>query len=659
MARLARLVFLLAALSLLLTPAPSHARAGGGHGYSGGGSHGGGGGFGGGGGGGFGGGGWSYHSSGGGGRGGGTVDGSDLVFWAVVIAVVIIAVILQGRQYQDGRRTAVIREGSAMEDTANDSEAVAAMWRSDPTFDRDAFLRRVRVAFDKIQAAWSVQDLTTVRAFLSDGVYERFNLQFLEQKALGFRNQVDHVQVHAMTLAQADAEGPFDTLAVRVTAQARDFDVSLADGSKLPGTDRDEPFVEIWSFLRRRGAKTDSSKPGLIEGNCPNCGGGIDINQSATCKYCGALLRSGQYDWVLAEITQESEWRSDRPAALPGVAAVRKRDADFNVQELEDLASVCFWRKATADRTRDPRPLAKVSDPAFPDDYAKRLMPHAGPDGVYAYVGQCAVGSVRTLGVITDDAEAERALIEVRWSGTRYVARPDVTPQKTGPDVLTRSLLVLTRSTSATTRADLALSSAHCPHCGAPLSLATASTCEFCGMTLNDPRNGWVLSDVQSMISPPAQSLVARLTTGDDGAARGTVPVDAPATDLLAWLVKTAMADGVTTYAERTQLESVAAKYGIPSAQLDRMLSAAAHNQLDAAEPRDADEARRWLDAMVGMAAADGRLDPAERALLSTAGAKIGLGDYDIDLLLKRHRDDLYVTARERLRSTATPRSAD
>lgn len=632
-------------LVVLLTPSASHARAGGGHGYSGGG---GGGGFGGGGGGGFHFGGGGYRSSG---RGGGTATSSDLLFWAILILIVIIAVVIQSRnQLQNGRQTSVIRRARPLQDAAADAAASAAISRTDPAFDKDHFLRRVRVAFAKIQAAWSAQDLTTVRPFLSDGVHERFGLQFLEQQALGFRNQVGDVRIHAMTLAHADSEGPFDALSVRITAQARDFDVSLSDGSKLPGTDRDEPFVEIWSFLRRRGATTDPTKPGLIEGNCPNCGASIDINQSATCQYCGAHLRSGQYDWVLAEITQESEWRSERPGSLPGVAPTRQRDPDFSVQELEDFASVCFWRKAMADRVRDLRPLAKVSGPAFPDDYANRLMPRAADDGSYYYVGQCAVGSVRTLGVVAND-DTEQALIEVRWSGTRYTARPNARPTKTGPDVVSRTLLVLSRSAAATTRADLALSSSHCPHCGAPLSLATASTCEFCGKTLNDPRNGWVLSDLQSMISPTAQSLLNQLHP-DPVAPSHAVATDASAADLLAWMVKAAMADGVTTDAERTQLDRVAAKHNIPKQQVDRLLSAAVHGQLDPAEPRTPDDAKRWLNAMVAMAVTDGHLDPAERALLRTAGAKLGLGDYDLDLLVKRHRQDLYTAARDRLRAT-------
>ena len=62
-------------------------------------------------------------------------------------------------------------------------------------------------------------------------------------------------------------------------------------GSKLP---RDS-FTEMWSFLRRRGAKTPSGE-GRIEGKCPNCGAPLSMEQSARCGTCECLARSGQFD---------------------------------------------------------------------------------------------------------------------------------------------------------------------------------------------------------------------------------------------------------------------------------------------------------------------------------------------------------------------------
>lgn len=659
--RFVRVVLAVGLALVLLLPDLSWGRAGGGQGFR---SGGGGGGF----------------RSGGGFRGGGRGFGgsgsggvryvpgpgatrADWVIWFVVVLVIILILAAKARnQLEQRHETTVIRRGRRLEELAADAHATEIVRGADPAFDRDAFLARVRNAFAKIQRAWSAQDLTTVRPFVSDGVHERFELQFDEQRALGHRNVVEDVRVHDASLAHAETDGPFDTLSVRVTAQARDYDARLADGRPIPGTENDEPFVEIWTFLRRRGAATRPGRPGLIEGNCPNCGGAIEINQSANCLYCKALLRSGEYDWVLSEITQEGVWRPTRPSTdLPGAAAVRRADPEFNVQELEDLASVAFWRKATADRLADPKPLAKVSSEHFRRHYATQLMPRPSGDGTHTYVGRCAVGSVRTLGLLHADGQ-HRALVEVRWSGTRFAARRSAMPEKVGPDVIAQTLFVFVRSDQARSAAGQALSSNHCPNCGAPASHSAADACEFCGKVLNDPRTGWVLDDVLSMVTPDAQHLVAALNRVTAAAPRPAAtrrppplpsdgaPGEQSPADLLAWLVHMAVADGAVSDAEQSALSGVALKHRLPTGQVERMVSAARSGQLAITEPHDRETARRWIDTMAQLAVADGTVDPAEMRLLRVAGRRADLVDFDLTQMIHRHRRDHFVAARDRVR---------
>ena len=116
---------------------------------------------------------------------------------------------------------------------------------------------------------------------------------------------------------------------------------------------------------------------------CPNCGAEVEINQTAKCTSCDSLLRSGQHDWVLCEITQACEWKVAEEREIPGVAAYREdHDPGFNFQHLEDRASVVFWRRAMADRTGDAASLAKMATAEFCDNYAERLKPQSGDRSV-------------------------------------------------------------------------------------------------------------------------------------------------------------------------------------------------------------------------------------------------------------------------------------
>ncbi len=499
---------LLSVAPQILSPSMAEARAGGGQGYSGGGGHsGGGGGYSGGGG----------HWSGGGSSGGGSGDGQfifQIIFYCfthpaigVPLALIIAAFIYF--QYfnatpvrSDTRSRDLALSGSVLD------QGIAEIRQHDPNFDPGAFFDRVGGGFLKLQAAWCAQDLKVVRPFISDGIHERFSLQFAEQKSEGYRDHMDGLRVAQIAIAAARSDDIYDQLSLMIRAAAVDFPVSLADGAQLSGSRQLEPFTEVWSFLRRRGAKTIVGQPGLLEGNCPNCAAEIAINESTNCTNCGALLRSGEYDWVLAEITQESEWKPGDRGPVPGLDALRQSDADLNVQALEDRASVIFWRKAASDRLGKLDSMRKVTSPRYLDLYSTRLR---GAAAERTYFGDCAVGAVDTLKFIpaAADSSPDKALIGIRWSGYSMNVGPDGSRSKVGDNDPHHTLFVLMRKAGVKTEVAKGISSAHCPNCGAPEAGGVNGACEFCGTTLNDGSSGWVLDDIISFSDPKAQQLFA------------------------------------------------------------------------------------------------------------------------------------------------------
>ena len=266
-----------------------------------------------------------------------------------------------------------------------------------------------------------------MRPFVSDGIFERFTLQIAEQKDFNYRNQVDRVQVAEVRLVQVAGDSIFDLLTVGIRDPGRRLSRGPRYGQAAGRRHESDEFVEYWTFLRRRGVTT-GDKPGLVEGQCPNCGAQIELNESARCATCGSLVRSGNFDWVLVEITQSAEWNDDAPSEPPGVAAYRaQRNPGLSVEHLEDRTSVIFWRKAMADRLGDVRPTRENGPDAFCADYPRRW----GPDkALRRYWGDAAVGSVETLGILPGEAQ-DRALVEVRM-GRPHVCRPGGTASAAG-----------------------------------------------------------------------------------------------------------------------------------------------------------------------------------------------------------------------------------
>ena len=492
--RLHGLQLLLGLGLLLMLPAFAAARAGGGEGYNGGGGDGGGG-----------------HGGGGGGGGGTLIQLIYLCIRYPAIGIPLLIIVAAVYYFSRTNNPNSPSGPPLVQGRIPSAEQIGAIRAHDPAFDPGAFCNRVGAGFLKLQAAWCGQNLQQVRPFISDGIHERFSLQFAEQKADGYRDRMDAVGIDQILICDAKSDEIYDQVSVRIVAHAADYKVSMRDGRPMEGVAPIQPFAEIWSFLRRRGGATVPGKPGLLEGNCPNCGAPVAMNESANCTNCNALLRSGQYDWVLSEITQESEWRPGGHRMVPGLMNLRQRDPEVNVQALEDRTSVIFWRKAAADRVGKLDPMFKVTSPVYGQAYANRLK--APPGTPRTYFGNCAVGAVNVLGFTSGDGE-DRALMEVRWSGVKFATRPDGHVQPIEPNMPHHTLFVLMRKSTAKTDVAKGISSAHCPNCGAPESGGTGGACEFCGTALNDGSNGWVLDNILGFSDPAARSLLSQLNNG-------------------------------------------------------------------------------------------------------------------------------------------------
>lgn len=578
----------------------------------------------------------------------------------MLVLIIIIVIIVVGNIYnksQEHHEVNTIRVGRRMQQEAQRTEGLEQLRGRDPGFAEDAFLERVSAGFVKLQHAWCNHDLKGVRPFISDGIFERFSLQLAEQKDLGVRDQMDNITVHHKRIVQIQSDQNFDTITVRITASATDVRVDAATGKQLSGSGVPERFTEYWSFLRRPGAKT-LGKAGLIEGNCPNCGASLAMNAAAKCESCGSLVRSGEYDWVLAEITQASEWVAKEAQVLPGVAALQQRDPGFSVQHLEDRVSVLFYRAMDAERTGRVDSLHKVALEAFCTQFrAERLQPDA--KGNRTYRGECAVGAVETLGIAAAD-DLDRALVQVRWCATTYAIDPaGARTKKPGGGVHTQ-VFVLQREHSARSDIDAALSSSHCPGCGAAQKETSGGACEYCGTALNSPSTEWMLEDIASPLAQNVRELRRQAEAGGgpqhdegvDAAVGGPGEGVQGGAEAAAWMVQVMLADGTIDAKERQLIESYGAARGVPKPQIDMLITAMQSGQLEAPQPGSKDEAREWLTAMTSMALADGEVSPEEMDGLMTMARRLQFSEYDVKMLIKKTRRKLFQQAQKRLGQT-------
>lgn len=493
----------------------------------------------------------------------------------------------------------------------------------DPGFDAAAFLRRAGAAFHKIQEAWSAGDMASARAFISDGVHERFGRQLGALKARGLRNLLSGVEIRGIELLACRSDKHFDELSVRVAAAASDRMVDAA-GATVSGSPGRQAFEEVWTFLRRPGAKT-LKRPGLIEGSCPSCGAPLPIADAARCAACHSWVNSGEYDWVLAVITQSSEWRMREPSRdVDGWAEAAAKDPALSLAALEDRASVIFWRWLDARRLGAPDPLRAVAGEKFCADFA-------GGQGWSAALDHAAVGVVEVV-AFEEDGGWSRVHVAVKWSA--------------GGE-LRRHFFTLSRAAAAKTDVRQGLRTARCPSCGAPPAERSAAACAYCSSPLNDGKRDWVLTALTPFgewkrpggVSASGARAVSQVAGLDWGA-------DMSPADAYAILARATLADGEETLAERAFLESYAKSRGLPAEKAAQIAAAARAGRLDAPKAQDGAQAESMLRGMIRMSLADGIVSDAERAALYAFAARFALRPDDVASMIAEERAGMARPAR-------------
>lgn len=500
-------------------------------------------------------------------------------------------------------------------------EESAQLLARDPGFDANAFLRRASDAFVKVQAAWSAGDMAPARFFVSDGVYERFSRQLEDLKSRGLANVMDGVAVRGVEILGFHSDPHFDALHVWIKATARDRMLD-ADGAVLRSQEGE--FEEVWTFLRRPGAKS-LKHGGIIEGQCPSCGAPLKLADAGKCVPCGSWVNSGDYDWVLSEITQRSEWSStDVHRDIAGWTALLEADPAANLEALEDRVSVMFWRWQDALRRGEPGPLRSVA----PQDVCERLVSAGAPRWRDAAVGAVDVTACERSGGL------DRVHVQVKWEAAPVTSVGG--SERRGSRERRRHFFVLERAVGVKTDARQGLRTARCPSCGAPPAGRDEAGCAYCGASLIDVKKEWALAAIvpfgewrrpdapSAVAAPPAPSL-------DWGGAL------APA-DAVGILARGMVADGELSAHERRYLLEYGRKRGLDGERVAAVLDAARAGLLDAPKPADGEQAEVMLRGLARMSLADGKVSDGERSALEAFGRRFGLHVGDVKAVIEEER---------------------
>lgn len=207
------------------------------------------------------------------------------------------------------------------------------------------------------------------------------------------------------------------------------------------------------------------------------------------------------------------------PTASPAAGALaaqladlKARDPNFSEQSFEDMASAAFFKIQEAWAGRDMSIARAHASPSLLQRFEAQIRELKGM-GRTNKVEQATIGALDIVEAFHD-------------GGYDYVtvkidaAAADYTVEDSSGQVVAGSREVrhfveywtfLRSDQVKTPEGKQEVDSAHCPNCGAPVSINAVGKCEYCGSDVTSGKFSWVLSEItQASVWRPRASAVPR-----------------------------------------------------------------------------------------------------------------------------------------------------
>ncbi|MBQ2799377.1 MAG: TIM44-like domain-containing protein [Ruminiclostridium sp.] len=178
------------------------------------------------------------------------------------------------------------------------------MKKHDKNFSASDFVTFAKNVYMDIQTAWCKRDLSTVRPVMHENLYNTTARQVQSKIDQGVVYHYESIAINTAYLTSYARDEQFEYLTCYLNARMIDYQVDEKTGNIIRGdkTTRWDMRYKM-KFVRSVGVLTKDETAKHDGHNCPNCGAPMEISSSGVCEYCGSIVTTGQYSWVLTEFT--------------------------------------------------------------------------------------------------------------------------------------------------------------------------------------------------------------------------------------------------------------------------------------------------------------------------------------------------------------------
>ena len=222
-----------------------------------------------------------------------------------VAAIVIIMVIVSGKNKKGGSSSGGSSSGGSRIAGAERTVlpmTIAELKQQDPAFSEEKMKEKIGNLYVRMQECWQNKTWEEMRTSMDDAIFNQFNAQLNGLIKAGKTNYVDDIAVLGVELTGFGQDDKHDIVTALIRVRIKDYTVDDATGAVVSGSKTAEKFMTYeWTMIRTKGAKSFERTEDAAK-NCPNCGAPLDLNATAKCKYCGAVIQSADFDWVIKTV---------------------------------------------------------------------------------------------------------------------------------------------------------------------------------------------------------------------------------------------------------------------------------------------------------------------------------------------------------------------
>ena len=167
----------------------------------------------------------------------------------------------------------------------------------DKDFTEATFLTKVDHIFIMLLSAIMENDLSSVKHYLSDEVYNYFDELVKSYEKDGVTRLFDEMNVKYTDIIDYSVEDNILNINVLLTSRYMDYFID-EDGEFASGINDHRIELEHKITFTKR---LDAKKLNEVR-RCPSCGHSLDINATGLCPFCNQTIDMSDYDYIVTKI---------------------------------------------------------------------------------------------------------------------------------------------------------------------------------------------------------------------------------------------------------------------------------------------------------------------------------------------------------------------